>query len=253
MCKNFNDINAHPRDCRISFEPISHVYTATCADGSLVECKSVTTVVGDFFEKFDADYWANRKATPFRTAEMIKAEWERKGQIARDLGTQLHDWIERFYLGEAPQPEALADKAFSNFLAFAKNTELHPYRSEWRIFSEKYRVAGTLDFLVCSPQGVYEIYDWKRSSKLLDSNHGLICSNSFGKTGRVFLSHIPDTTYHHYALQLSLYRYILEEEYGICVSQGHLGIFHPDYNEPVVKDVPYYRNEAQSILQSMMI
>lgn len=247
---SYNETNAHPRDIRVSFDPDSHTYHVRTSGGDSIVCDSVTTIVDECFERFDADYWAERKATPTVTAEMLKAEWEAKGKAARDLGTQLHDRIERHYLGENPDAAALADPAFRNFLAFAEVWKLSPFRSEWRIYSERYRIAGTLDFLAydgCE----FDIFDWKRSSKLVDCFTGQpLYENQWGKRAFAPVSHLHDTTYWHYALQVSLYRYLLELEYGIHVRKGYLGTFHPDYTRPYVLEMPYLRNEVMAILNS---
>lgn len=248
---NYNDINRHHRDNRIHFDAATHTYSVDCADGSSLPCVSVTTVVENLFAKFDADYWAQRKATPQRPAHVIKEEWARKGQIARELGTILHDRIERHYFGEEPDAEALADRAFCNFLSFARQHRLQPYRSEWRIFSEKYAVAGTLDFLACT-DGRFEIYDWKRSSKIVTPAGEPITYNAYGNHAFAPIAHIPDCTYQHYAMQVSLYRLLLELEYGIVARAGYLGTFHPDYDRPHIVEMPYYRDEAQAVLDSLI-
>lgn len=63
------------------------------------------------------------------------------------------------------------------------------------------------------------------------------------------MSHIPDTSYWHYALQLSIYRFILEERYSIRVSGMKLGVFHPDYSTPWIVSLPYLHNEVRAILR----
>ena len=245
---NYNSANAHRLDSRIFFEPESHTYSVRDDNGYMVECQSVTTVVDNLFAQFDAAYWAARKATPTHTAEQLIKEWELKGERARELGTLLHERIEGHYLGLEPEAEALADKAFSHFLTFAKENPLKPFRSEWRIFDIRHRLAGTLDFLACD-NGRYEIYDWKRSANLIDCNGKEQTVDRFGKRAFAPLEHLHDTSYWHYALQQSLYRHILESEYGILVSACRLGVFHPDYDRPYVITLPYLRNEVELILR----
>lgn len=242
MNMDYNDINAHPRDTMLDFDPAEHKYTY-----GGVELRSVTNLIEDCFEKFDAEYWAERKATPSRPKEAILAEWKAKGQIARDLGTLMHDRIERHYLGELPDKEAKDDPTFRLFLSFAAEHDLHPYRTEWRIFFEEHRIAGTLDFLAFD-NGQFKIFDWKRSTKIVDRTGQPVTCNSFGKTALAPLDHLPDTTYWHYALQVSVYRYILEQKYGIRVSEGYLGIFHPDNRRHHVAALPYLRDEVITIL-----
>ncbi|MBQ2485300.1 MAG: hypothetical protein II519_08300, partial [Muribaculaceae bacterium] len=54
----------------------------------------------------------------------------------------------------------------------------------------------------------------------------------------------------HYALQVSIYRYILEKNYGISVSQSRLAVFHPDYDRPYVIDIPYMKEEVITVLRN---
>mgnify|MGYP002518283596 CR=1 FL=1 len=101
------------------------------------------------------------------------------------------------------------------FLQFSKDHTLHPYRTEWRIYFEEYGVAGTLDFLEYQ-NGVFTIYDWKRSEKLVQ-NGTIERESRWGNKALAPVSHLSDTTYYHYALQVSMYRYILEQKYDIHV------------------------------------
>ena len=52
---------------------------------------------------------------------------------------------------------------------------------------------------------------------------------------------------------MSVYRRILEEKYGLRISAGHLGVFHPDYDRYWVVDVPYLADEVESILNARMV
>lgn len=235
---NYNQINQHERDSRIHFDEASHTYTV----GGRV-FKSVTTLIGECFEKFDADYWAAKKAPSMgMTPEELKALWERRGEEARDLGTMMHAKIERYYLGDPNE----SDDTYCLFEQFAGQYHLTPYRTEWTIYDEESGIAGTLDFLNLR-DGVFTIFDWKRSNKILVGGTP-DTTNRWGKHALDPIAHVPDTIYWHYALQLSIYRYILEKNYGIQVSGSKLGIFHPDNGRPYVVDVPYMRREAMSLL-----
>lgn len=235
---NCNQINHHERDSLIHFDEASHTYTV---NGRVL--KSVTTLVGECFEQFDADYWAAKKAPAMgMTPEEVKVLWERKGEEARNLGTMMHAKIERYYLG---QPNA-SDETYCLFEQFTERYHLTPYRTEWTIYDEESGIAGTLDFLDFQ-QGVFTIFDWKRSNKIL------VCgtpetTNRWGKHAFCPIAHVPDTTYWHYALQLSIYRYILEKNYGLSISGGKLGIFHPDNGRPYVVNVPYMKAEVMALL-----
>ena len=237
---NFNEKNSHYRDAQLNFDEASHTYTV---NGE--EYISVTILVDKCFEQFDADYWAKKKAPSLgMTPQAVKDMWQRKGDEAAALGSKLHNMIERYYLGLPNE----SDPAYSLFTQFAGHHVLTPYRTEWAIFDEDHKVAGTLDFLNYE-NGVFTIYDWKRSNKVIASGRPEKISR-YGKRALRPISHIPDTTYWHYALQVSIYRYILETKYGINVQDGHLAVFHPDYDTPYLVDVPYLRDEVVAVLNN---
>lgn len=237
---NYNDLNKHSRDSKIKFDCNTHIYTL---NGQVF--KSVTTIVEQCFQQFNADFWAKKKAPSLgMTPQAVKAMWERKGEEARNLGTQMHEKIERYYMGLPNQ----SDDTYALFCKFAQQFKLTPYRTEWAIFDEDSKVAGTLDFLNYR-DGVFTIYDWKRSNKVIVNGQPEKVS-PWGKRAFKPISHIPDTTFWHYALQVSIYRFILEKNYGITVSSSHLAVFHPDYSCPYVIEVPYMRNEVIAVLNN---
>jgi len=117
-----------------------------------------------------------------------------------------------------------------------------PYRSEWVIWDETYKIAGTIDALMYNPAtGGYLIYDWKRVSKGLEVD---LDATRYGyKPGEdEWLNDVPrwtkrmlapvevlyDTKYWHYSLQLNLYRSILERCYGLRIDGMVLVQIHPD-------------------------
>lgn len=237
---NYNEINKHSRDSLIHFDSESHTYTY-----QKQVFKSVTTIVEECFEQFDSDYWAKRKAPSMgMSIQEVKDLWARKAENARNLGTQMHEKIERYYLG-LPND---SDPTYKIFEQFTHEYELHPYRTEWAIFDEDSKIAGTLDFLDFQ-DGVFTIYDWKRSDKVIVRGKPEKIS-SWGKHALKPIQHVYDTTYWHYALQVSIYRYILEKNYGIKVSNSRLAVFHPDCFCPHVVDVPYMKDEVIAILRN---
>ena len=243
MIADCNLVNAHSRDAGVTFEPLEHKYTI---DGYNGPVRSVTEVVEDSFERFDEVYWSERKAPGMGiTPEELRRRWREKAEKAAALGTEMHDRIERYYNGEDCMSD---DPAYRLFKIFASAVQLHPYRTEWRIYDEDYGVAGTLDFITRDPSdGRFEIFDWKRTDRIIEGGAAVTVSR-YGKSGLHPVAHVPDCTYMHYALQVSIYRYILERKYGINVVRGRLGIFHPSYSRPYIVDVPYLRSEAAAVI-----
>lgn len=233
----FNQRNKHPLDFTISFRASDHLYIV---NGVCLE--SVTTFVSSCFPKFNTELHAKQKAgvLGISVQEVIEM-WERKGKESRDLGTAMHKKIENYYQGI----DSANDDAFNLFRIFANNIKLVPYRTEWAVYDWEYKLAGTIDF-VDYQNGEYTIYDWKRSDKIIASGMP-IKTNKYGEKGNYPLEHIDNSPYYHYALQLSLYKFILDRNYGIKVDKLRLGIFHPTYNKPYLLEVPYLENEINTI------
>ena len=241
--KSFNIDNVHSRDSRITFEPEPHIYTV---DGE--EVISVTTLIGNFFKKFDSLGCAQRlrPSNPLyglSVDEIIEA-WEKKGREAANKGTFLHEQIEKYFLGlDYEKPDG-----FNHFETFvAEHSNIVPYRSEWRIFDENHHLAGTIDMIACDGEK-FDMYDWKRSEKTLDKSGQPITKDNWGNRGLDVISHIHDTSYNHYCLQQSLYKYIIESNYDIKIDNMYLVIIHPVYGSYHKVSVPYMEQEIQAML-----
>jgi hypothetical protein len=237
--ESFNGRNRHPRDSRLKFYPEEHLYTL---DG--VPITAASNLIARFFPEFDAKYWSKRKASrEGMSAKKLRKKWARSGQESRDLGTKLHEDIENYYLNGV-HAEGIDYELFQDFLA--DHPDLRPYRSEWRIFDEKYMVAGTLDLVVKTATG-YDMYDWKRSKKVVDIDGSPITTNQWAD-GIGPLSHLPDTSFNRYALQQNIYRSFLKKHYGIKIDTMYLVVLHP-YNGTYYKvKVPKRKEEVKALL-----
>jgi len=216
----------HERDTRIQFDEGPHIYTI---DGSSDGYVSVTTFNHANFEHFDADAIIQKMMSSHRwpqnkyygqTPDEIKAGWEKNRDEAANAGTKMHYDIECYY-NECPNENTSIEyEYFKNFLkAFP---ELKPYRTEWTVFHEDLKLAGSIDMVFENPDGSLLIYDWKRSKEIVKTNG----FNKWGK--KECIDHLPDTNYWHYCLQLNTYKAILEEKYGKTVTDLYLVCLHPD-------------------------
>jgi hypothetical protein len=223
--------HAHPRDQNISFDEASHIYTIK---GSSKGYISVTKFLGSFHGKFDADkVIQGMKASPkwpqspyFGMSDAdIKKQWSDSGTQASTAGTALHLTIEEFLEGQPiTNRNVLDSKEWSYFLSFwnCHKAELEPYRLEWSVFSEEWKIAGQIDAVFRRKRdGAFFIYDWKRVKDIKYENPFQSCFDPVG--------HLPDTNYWHYTLQLNLYRHLLETYYGMKIEGMYLIVFHPDF------------------------
>ena len=265
--QRLTQINRHPRDQHIAFDEPTHKYYV---NGSCKGNISCTGFIHEFFGHFDAKKiitkmrkganWANSKYYG-RTDEEIMGEWTANGKEASSAGTAMHFAIEQFMHGalEEINPTVMNTPEWKYFMKFWKECgdDLEPYRSEWEVFTDrldlpasqhrevftdaldssaserKIKLCGSIDMVYRrKSDGKFVIYDWKRSKEIKSDN-------PFG-SGLAPLDHLPDTNYWHYTLQLNVYKWILEQSYGLEVADLYLVILHPDQ--------PSYRRMRLNIL-----
>lgn len=253
----YNQFNAHPRDSRIDFYPEAHQYLV-----DKVPTPSVSSAVAKFFPQFDVEFHSRRmarnqlqergmEATDDQVqsdADAIARGWREKGERASQKGTHLHEQIEKYFLGESCQ----TSEEFQFFLQFQEDhPTLNPYRSEWRIFDEKFQIAGTIDLIDSDDRG-FAMYDWKRSKKIINIfTDEPIIQDKWGKHGIGALHYIPDTSFNKYCLQQNIYRYILERNYGLEIANMYLIVLHPNYHQYYKLEVPKENEAINHILGSL--
>jgi hypothetical protein len=185
------------------FEEEKHRYTDSIGN----EYLSVTTLIGNYYPKFDANYWAHKKAKEQGKSEKaIKAEWDKIRNEACERGTHKHNGIEdaiketsQFknaikYLTEISSGRCVTVADIPNLipkpLDVEKFKEATNYKYEeiyrvfdyytqrgYTIYSEigmyliDYRVSGTIDIL-CIRDTDFVILDWKTNREGLKFESG---------------------------------------------------------------------------------
>lgn len=276
--------NPHPRDAHIHFDEGPHTYTIQGMNGITKDTKftSVTTWVHEHFENFDAkkviaammrnqkkwnDPVANAKYYG-KTAAEIEEMWAKSGSEAATAGTQMHYQIECFYNRPPPPTTTTTDTdtpEFKYFLDFHQefSTTLKPYRTEWTVFHEEARIAGSIDMVyeevltadsTASPMEHSShrgktnppsliIYDWKRCREISKTN----AANKFATHPAI--EHLPDSNYWHYGLQLNIYKYILETKYEKTITDLYLVVLHPESNGYKRIKLPDLQTEVRALFE----
>jgi hypothetical protein len=260
--------NQHERDLYIKFHEYGHRYEITSDPGK--RYTSVTTLVHSQFPKFNADLiidkimksksWVPGHKYWGLTANEIKALWNSNGSAAANSGTNLHEQIEifmnddRFIFGYT-QRELLQEYLITRknesvergiewefFLKFVEdNPRLKPYRTEWTIYDEDVKVAGSIDMVYENPDSTLEIYDWKRCKEITKVN-------GWNETAtNKLINHLPSTNFWQYALQLNTYKQILEAKYNKTVTKLCLVRIHPDSNSYELIEVPFLTKEVMDL------
>ena len=135
----------------------------------------------------------------------------------------MHKNIEDYYNKIPLNDTVTTSLEFKNFLQFANaHSHLKPYRTEWLIYHEDLKISGSIDMIYENEDGTLSIYDWKRSKNITRVN----LYNKYAITECI--SHLPDANFWHYALQLNMYKMILEEKYDKKVKDLYLVRLYPD-------------------------
>ena len=198
-------------DNNIFLEKENHIYQLK--DDADFQFKSVTTYIGDFFEEFDAPRVAERLTMSHPqykhlTVDQLLDKWKKKA----DYGTLVHEEIE-FYINDKKQPKDDRSIRAVKWLQGYKMKSNYSLLSEKIVYSKDLQLAGTIDLLMYDKKtDSYIIVDWKTSAKINTSAYR-------NKTGNhEFTRNLADCNFNHYSLQLSLYRYILENYYNLKIS-----------------------------------
>ena len=210
--------------------------------------QSVTGFLGQFKKPFDSDMIAARVAKSRGTAKkIVLAEWKEISDIALKLGTNVHKWIEDYYNGlnpEMPTDERELDR-IHKFLSIY-DERLHkftPIHQEFRVFSRKWGLAGTLDALFKLNEGRY-VGDWKTNKKFTTDD------DTEGRKQKLLypFNDMWDNSLNGYSIQLSLYRLMLQEESGYETQGGFLVWIGPN-EKPMMYKIVDLRDRLYDFLQ----
>lgn len=241
----------NPSGQTIYFDEDRHRYF--CGD---IVLTSVTTWVGSFFPKFNAEKVAKGYAKKNgKTPEYWMEEWAKKGEDADELGTNVHGYAEHCI--EAPYtqllrldplitPEPKNDKESAMFQSVDKAiTELRKrYRfisAEAIVFSLALGIAGTIDFLAKEiATGDILIGDWKTNQK--------IDKEDVWRTAFPPISSLDDCNFNKYALQVNMYEKILTVENYFPGRKFKKALFHITEGGAA----PYKVGDMQGVVDLML-
>lgn len=203
------------QDKKFKFDPVEHMYTY---DGT--HFYGVTSFLDRFVKPFDENYWSKKKADERGVDQsVVLNEWKETRDRACDLGHQVHEYIENWYekgLTELPSDEEARSRCQKWHSCYAKKLyQLEDVGSEIRVFSKKWKLAGTMDKLYYY-KGKFIVGDWKTNKAVKTDKDWC-----FDKLLPPF-EQLKSNEINKYSLQISLYRLMLEEvgiktEYGfIC-------------------------------------
>ena len=253
--QTFRDAGRYEQDADIDFEPDEHIYIYK----GIKRMLPVSSLIAYFFEEFQAlpqaeNQW-RYKGTP---VEESLDKWAKSGRMASEVGTFVHLQTENYFqrgyfetecrLQFGSDTEVVSvEQEKLHFLHFIRDYQIEPYRQEWPVYDKELNIAGTIDLICQNDDGEYTIYDWKRSSKVVNAQGQPIVEAFRGRMSYNGIS-LPDTSFYHYCIQQNLYRYMLERHYGIKVKSMNLVVLCPDYPTYYVVPIPKMDQIIQQII-----
>jgi hypothetical protein len=214
-----------------------------CGDGH--EYMSVSSILSKIKPKFDLEGKALECALRKKVSvDDILKEWDDKKKIGLSHGTDVHENVESYFLkGEIMNKRY--EQVVKNIYDLAYKKEAY---NELICFDKKKRVCGTSDY-VCFNKHTFDISDFKTNVKFNFENQ---YSDKFLLEP---VSHLPNSEYFIYALQLSIYAYMIENLTGLRC--GFLNIYwlkrqldtKTIFKAKWLKyTVPYLKGEVEDIL-----
>jgi hypothetical protein len=261
----------------LTFTPQDHKYRSIENDG--VDWLSVTSFIGNFKKPFDADSIAEKTSKSKKskwfgmTPEEIKTAWKNEANRATTLGTWYHNCREADLCAlDTLERQGIALPVFrpieKDGVKYSPSQKLvDGIYPEHMVYLKSAGICGQSD-LVEVINGEVNITDYKTNKEIKLEGF----TNWEGITQKMNspVSHLDDCNLMHYALQLSMYLYIILK-HNPRLKPGVLTIHHIIFEEvgkdkfgnpitaldsngdPIVKDLfpydlPYLKSEAIALI-----
>ena len=233
------------------------------ADGHYYECKgkrvgiSVTTFIHEYCNEFDAEGMAEKVANrDGKTVQQVLDEWAYKRDFSCEKGTTCHEWSQSLWSGaeykpllfdESKEYMSALDKIRNQAVNFKNDYQEHLEHliDELPIGSEEFNIASCVDHLFYNKlTGGLVLVDYKTNSLMEGYN-----KKAYKKAMKVPLSHINDDALHHYYIQLSIYKFLIEKYTGLKVDEMFIVYMSENIENYEIIEIPYLYEEVRKILE----
>lgn len=262
----------------LTFRPENHEYVSTGTLDKPIDWISVTTFTGAFKQPFSQDQAKksskNKKSKWYgMTEQEILDAWKAEAKRATDLGTWYHDQREKdlcelLSIERDGVTVPIRRPIVIDGIKYAPNQKLEAgVYPEHMVYLQSIGICGQSD-VVEVVNGVVSIKDYKTNKEIKTKGY----TNWEGITQKMLapVNHLDDCHLNHYALQLSVYMYIILK-HNPRLKAGKLIIYHiifeeagrdkfdnpitliDDQGNPVVKEVvpyelPYLKAEVINLI-----
>jgi hypothetical protein len=210
-------VEKHPSGVMIVFDPKWHTYK--CPQKPGLKFTSGTKFLSKFYPEFDKEGISKRYAEKNGLKQLdVLAQWARKGEVSRESGTLVHNYLENLANGVVMKHENAARHTDEDIQAMALskmkcadklfNEICDTYevvKPEMIVASLGRAVAGQVDLVgKRKDNGAFSFFDYKTNAEIKFENRWGRCLAP--------VDHFEDCNFIHYSLQLGLYETIARED-----------------------------------------
>ena len=276
----------------VAFNEELHLYWNT--RNKDIKYTSVTTLIQNYYEKFDEEFWSSYKAIErivgadvfkgmsikgmlldvkkwddkyldliqidkelfFKTKQDIKNEYKQNKDKACEKGTAYHlmrenEWYKdkKAKVSEYIESDDYFDVEKHNWDLNREKAVLPEYLVYYSSKDGLINLAGQIDLLVKDGNDIY-VLDYKSNAKGIEKKAFFDRKKKQNKKMYYPINNLDDTTYNHYALQLSCYAFMLKQinpNFNIKMLQ----LLHNAGDGETKIDVPYYEKEVKEMFKDL--
>lgn len=186
--------------------------------------------------------------------------WKHKNELACEKGHFSHEFAQSLWSGAIYQEniksgleaikiplESIKQQA-KNFYDDFKDKFTH-IQDEQLVGSEEYDIASAVDHLFLDNKGKIWLIDYKTNSILKGYNDDEK-NRRYTKKMLIPLQNVKDDSIHHYYIQLSIYKYLIEKYTNINIYKLMIVYMSENIENYELIDVPYLKNEVKLILEN---
>lgn len=221
---------------------------------------SVTRLIEEYSNPFDQQAIAEKVALrDNKSVSEVLEEWEYKNKFACAKGSYCHNFAQGIWSGEKCEWLDFNNdhKYYSacvkiqgqanNFYRDFKDKFIH-IQDEQLVGSEEYDICSAIDHLFLDKDGNVWLIDYKTNSILKGYNDDEK-NRRYTKKMLIPLQNIKDDALHHYYLQLSIYKYLIEKYTNIKIYKTMIVYMSENIENYELIETPYLENEVKKILE----
>lgn len=230
---------------------------------------SATRLIEEYANEFNQEEVAEKVAVrDNKSVQEVLDEWKYKNKYACIKGSLGHEFAQTLWKTDWHHDEPflvnsfkLANKGLTNDENIKKinlqalnfyqhyKDRLEHLADEYVIGSEEYDIASAIDHLFINKlTGGLVLVDYKTNSYLTGHN-----KKAYSKPMKIPLHKLNDDSLHHYYIQLSMYKYIIEKYTNLTIEEMFIVYMSENIENYEIIEIPYLKKEVEKILESRRV